>query len=161
MVATDFFIVRLDYDMIAKSGHLKGQSGSWVSNAAFLNHQGGHLGHCIIYAPKWQFWPNVSTKSSFGVRECFYYVVLGTPYFRLAATLWFSNQNWIGSGIKQILGSGSGSDTRWALIATLPYFRLVNCLRRKGCPYDRASTLFIFITIIITIIIIFIHSSSY
>ena len=24
VVATDFFIVRLDYDMIAKSGHLKG-----------------------------------------------------------------------------------------------------------------------------------------
>ena len=58
---------------------------------------------------------------------------------------------------KKILGSGSGSGTRWALIATLPYFRLVNCLRRKGCPYDRASSLFIFITIIITIIIIMIH----
>ena len=25
MVATDFFIVRLDYDIIAKSGHLKGR----------------------------------------------------------------------------------------------------------------------------------------
>ena len=55
---------------------------------------------------------------------------------------------------KKILDSGSGSGTHWALIATLPCFRLVNCLRRKGCPYDRASTLFIFITIIITIIII-------
>ena len=44
VVATDFFIVRLDCDMIAKSGHLKGLSGSWVSNAAFFDHQGGHLG---------------------------------------------------------------------------------------------------------------------
>ena len=52
MVATDFFIVRLNYDIIAKSVHLKGQSGSWVSNATFLDHQGGHLGQCIIYAPK-------------------------------------------------------------------------------------------------------------
>ena len=52
MVATDFFIVRLDYDMIAKSRYLKGQSESWVSNATFLDQQGGHLGHCIIYAPK-------------------------------------------------------------------------------------------------------------
>ena len=55
---------------------------------------------------------------------------------------------------KKILDSRSGSGTHWALIATIPCFRLVNCLRRKGCPYDRASTLFIFITIIITIIII-------
>ena len=55
MVATDFFIVRLEYDIIAKSGHLKGQSESWVSNAAILDHQGGHLGHCIICASKWQF----------------------------------------------------------------------------------------------------------
>ena len=77
------------------------QSGSWLSNATFLDRQGGVSGHCIIFAPKWQFWPNISNKVSFGVRECFYYLVLGILYFGLPATLWLSNLNQVGSGIKK------------------------------------------------------------
>ena len=87
MVATDFFIVHLDYHLIAKSGHLKGQSGSWASNATFLDDQGGHLGHCIIYMPRNDNFDQTLVKGSFGVRECSYYLVLGTPYSGLPATL--------------------------------------------------------------------------